>query len=420
MNTPIFIHRLASADQEVFLKANAINKSATSGKSFASTSRSLKVVMVDSHGAIERGGAVQCALLAGGLARRGYRITCIFDGVPGKVIESVAFRKLRNTGINIIPMPLGNLTGMLRFRRFLNIELPDIIHTHKNRALFFVYLATIGMSRPPWAANRGTVYPLSRNPIAHYIHHRHVDCIMAVSHAVRNSLLDDGIPKERVEVVYGSFDPQRFHPQVERKTMRRKWLISENTPVVGMVGSLKTPKKGHRVFLKAGKLLMQKRPHLKIVLVGEGNPRSLKTLAVSLGISDRVVFAGFIEDIPSALAAMNVVVCASLRGEGLTGSVREAMAMTRPVVSTDVAGNRELVVSKKTGLLVPPGKPDALARAVEKILDNPVLAARYGKRGRHRVIELCAEDVRLDRVESIYQTLLSLSYSNSHFKKISL
>jgi len=155
--------------------------------------------------------------------------------------------------------------------------------------------------------------------------------------------------------------------------------------------------------------LMQKRPHLKIVLIGEGNPRSLETLAVSLGIADRVVFAGFIEDIPSALAAMDVVVCASLRGEGLTGAVREAMAMTRPVVSTDVAGNRELVVSEETGLLVPPGEPDALARAVEKILDNPDLAAKYGKRGRHRVIELCAEDVRLARVESIYQKLLSLS-----------
>jgi len=384
-----------------------MNNLATSRRSFASNPHPLKVVMVDSHGAIERGGAVQCALLAGGLAQRGYKITCIFDGVPGKFLEGAAFRKLRDDGINIIPMPLANLTGMLRFRRFLNIELPDIIHTHKNRALFFVYLATIGMKRPPWAANRGTVYPLSRNPIAYYIHHRHVDCIMAVSHAVRNCLLDDGIPEERVEVVYGSFDPRRFHPQVNRATMRRKWLIPVDTPVVGLVGSLKTPKKGHRVFLKAGKLLMQKRPHFKIVLVGEGNPSSLQALAVSLGIADRVVFAGFIEDIPAALAAMDVVVCASLRGEGLTGVVREAMAMARPVVSTDVAGNRELVVSEETGLLVPPGEPAALAQAVEKILDNPELAAKYGKRGRYRVTELCAEDVRLARVESIYQTLLS-------------
>jgi len=372
----------------------------------ASTPRPLKIVMVDSHGAIERGGAVQCALLASRLARRGYNITCIFNRIPGETLEGSAFRTLRNDGINVMQMPLSNPISMLRFRRFLNTESPDIIHTHKNRALFFVYLATIGIRRAPWAANRGTVYPLSRSPIAHYIHKRHVNCIMAVSHAVRNSLMSDGIPGEKIEVVYGSFDPRRFHSHVERTTMRRRWQIFDGTSVVGLVGSLKTPKKGHPVFLKAGKLLMQKRPDLKIVLVGEGNPRPLQALAASLGIADRVVFTGFTEDVPAALAAMDVVVCASLRGEGLTGAIREAMSMKRPVVSTDVAGNCELVIHEETGLLVPPGEPAALAEAVDKILRDPELVARYGKKGHQRVMELCAEDVHLARVENIYQTLL--------------
>jgi len=398
---------MVSLTRKFFLKAAAMNELLISGTSLStSTPRPLKIVMVDSHAAIERGGAVQCALLSSSLARRGYKITCVFDGVPGKILEDTVFQDRLDDRVNIMRMPLANPIGMLRFRRFLNAELPDIIHTHKNRALFFVYLATIGMRRPPWVANRGTIYPLSRNPISHYIHNRHVDCIMAVSHAVRNSLVNDGIAGEKVEVVYGSFDPRRFHPKVDRTAMRQQWLIPEGSPVIGLVGSLKTPKKGHPVFLKAGKLLMQKRPDLKIVLVGEGNPQSLQALAVSLCIADRVVFAGFTEDIPAALAAMDVVVCASLRGEGLTGAIREAMAMARPVVSTDVAGNCELVLPEETGLLVPPDEPAALAWAVEKILGDPKLAARYGERGRQRVIELCAEDVRLARVESIYQILL--------------
>lgn len=373
----------------------------------ASTPRPLKIVMVDSHGAIERGGAVQCALLASGLARRGHKVTCIFDRIPGKTLEGAAVRNLRNDGVNILQMPLANPTGMLRFRRFLNTESPDVLHTHKNQALIFVYLATIGMSRAPWAANRGTTYPLSRNPIAYYIHKRHVNCIVAVSHAVKKSLVDDGIPGEKVEVVYGSFDPRRFHLQVDRTTMRQRWGIVDGTSVIGLVGSLETAKKGHPVFLKAGKLLMQRRPDLKMVLVGEGNPQPLKALATSLGIADRVVFAGFTEDIPAALAAIDVAVCASLRGEGLTGAIREAMAMGRPVVSTEVAGNRELVVHEETGLIVPPGEPEALARAIEEILKAPQLATRYGERGRQRVMELCAEDVRLALVERIYQTLRS-------------
>jgi len=376
----------------------------------ASTPRPLKIVMVDSHGAIERGGAVQCALLASDLARRGHNITCIFDRVSGKTLEGPFIRDLQNDGVNIMRMPLFNPISMLRFRQFLNTESPEIIHTHKNRALFFVYLATLGMRLPPWAANLGTVYPLSLNPLAHYIHKRHVNHIMAVSHAVRNSLANDGIPGEKVEVVYGSFNPRRFHLHFEGTTMRRRWLISESTSVVGMVASLRSKKKGYPVFLKAGKLLMQKRPDLKIVLVGEGNPKPLQALAASLGIADRVVFAGFVDDVPAALAAMDVVVCPSLRGEGLTGAIREAMAMGRPVVSTNVAGNGELVIHEYTGLLVPPGDPTALAEAVDKILRDPELAARYAERGRHRVWELCSEVKRTSRVENIYQALIYNDY----------
>jgi Glycosyltransferase len=155
---------------------------------------------------------------------------------------------------------------------------------------------------------------------------------------------------------------------------------------------------------------MQKRPDLKIVLVGEGNPKPLQALAASLGIADRVVFAGFVDDVPAALAAMDVVVCPSLRGEGLTGAIRVAMAMGRPVVSTNVAGNGELVIHEETGLLVPPGDPTALAEAVDKILRDPELAARYAERGRHRVWELCSEKKRTSRVENIYQALIYNDY----------
>lgn len=372
----------------------------------------MKIVMVDSHSTIERGGAIQCATLASGLARRGYQITCIFDGKQEKFFKGSMFKQLKSVGVNVMAMPMSNPKGMLHFRHFLNSEQPDIIHTHKNRALFFVYFATLGMVRPPWIANRGTVYPLSRNRIAHYIHKRHIDCIMAVSHAVRNSLLKDHIPKEKVKVVYGSFDPLRFHSQVDPTWMRRKWMIPENTIVIGLVGSLNTPKKGHLIFLKAGKKLIEKISNVKLVVVGEGVSKSLQALAKSLGIADKVLFAGFIENIPTALAAMDVVVCSSLRGEGLTGAIREAMAMKRPVVSSDVAGNRELVIHNETGLLVAPGDSAALAKSIEKIIINPHLAKKRADKGYEKVAALCAEPVRLSEVEKIYYSVLHSCLDN--------
>jgi glycosyltransferase involved in cell wall biosynthesis len=104
---------------------------------------------------------------------------------------------------------------------------------------------------------------------------------------------------------------------------------------------------------------------------------------------------------------MDVVVCASTRGEGLTGSVREALAMARPVVSTDVAGNRELVRHGETGLLVPVREPDSLAAAIAQLLDDREQAGRLGRAGRALVLEVCTDDARTACVEELYRELLA-------------
>jgi len=367
----------------------------------------LNILMIDSHDSVERGGAVQCASLAQALARRGHSVTCIFDGKPDQPMQGFWFQSLQNAGVRTLRLGLQSLSGMLKLRRLLAEERPDILHTHKNRALFFAYFATLGMRRPLWVANRGTVYPLSQSRLAYFIHCRHVARIFAVAESVRDALVADGIAREKVEVVYGSFDPDRFHPGVSGTGMRHAWKLPEGVPVAGLIGSLKTPKKGHQVLLKAAALLKVKHPELRFVLVGEGDSGALQAMASSLGVSDRVIFAGFIEDIPAALAAIDIVVCASLQGEGLTGALREALAMARPVISTDVAGNRELVINKSTGLLVPTGDPVALAEAIDRMLTDSELARGCAARGRELVLELCTQEKRAARVEKIYLELLS-------------
>lgn len=368
----------------------------------------LGILMIDSHGSVERGGAVQCASLARALALRGHRVTCVFDGAPDQPLEGLWFDSLRSAGVQVLRLGLESPVAMLRLRRIMATERPDILHTHKNRALFFAYFATLGMRRPVWVANRGTVYPLSLSRLAYFIHRRHVARMFAVAQAVKDALVEDGIPRERVDVVYGSFEPGRFSPQqVSGETMRTAWQAPPHSPLVGLVGSLNTPKKGHPVLLEAAAILKDKRPELRFVLIGEGDPAALKATASSLGVSDRVIFAGFTEDVPAALAALDIVVCASLRGEGLTGALREALAMARPVISSDVAGNRELVRHGQTGLLVPPGDPASLAEAIDRMLCDRKLAQECAARGRELVLELCTDEKRAARVERAYHELLA-------------
>jgi len=363
--------------------------------------------MVDSHGAVERGGAVQCASLAETLARRGHRVRCFFDGREGRAPRDPAFERLAAAGVEVRFARLASLRSMWRFRRSFLRERPDLLHTHKNRALRFVCYALLGLRKPPWVANRGTVYSLRRHPFAARIHERYVDRVLAVSNAVREVLLADGFPPERVEVVYGSFDPARFDPAVRGDAMRARWGVPPGAPLVGMLASLATPKKGHGDLLAAAALLHARFPELRVVFAGDGDPGPLRRRAAEVGLGDRALFVGFVREVPEALAAFDVLVCASLRGEGLTGAVREALAMARPVVSTTGAGNAEIVIPGKTGLLVPPGDPPRLAEAIATLLADPAQARAMAEEGRRHVLAHCTDAVRADHVERIYRELLA-------------
>jgi glycosyltransferase involved in cell wall biosynthesis len=229
----------------------------------------LKILMIDSHASVQRGGAVQCASLALALARRGHSVICIFDGSPDQPLEGLWFDSLRSAGVRLLRLGLESPAAMLRLRRMLATERPDILHTHKNSALFFAYFATLGMRRPVWTANRGTVYPLSLSRLAHFIHRRHVARMFAVAQAVKDALVNDGIPAEKVDVAYGSFDPERFSPAISGQAMRQSWQVPPETPLVGLIGSLNTPKKGHQVLLEAATILKEKCPDLRFVLVAK-------------------------------------------------------------------------------------------------------------------------------------------------------
>jgi glycosyltransferase involved in cell wall biosynthesis len=350
------------------------------------------------------------------LAERGHRVTCYFDlpdserrNGSGPALPAKEFERLQSARVRLRFVPLTSLRAKMRFRRDLQVERPDVIHTHKNRALKFFYSSTIGMKRPPWVANRGTIYPLSRHRIGKWIHHHSVQRIVAVSKAVAEALIEDDFPEERIRVVYGSLDPERFDPSIDGQTMRVRWGVAKDVPLMGILASLTTPKKGHRNLLVALGLLGNRIPDLHLICIGEGDPNVLQNEAKRLGVANRVHFSGFVEDAPQALAALDVVVCSSVGGEGLTGAVREGLAMARSVVSTDVAGNCELVEHGRTGFLAPTGDPESLAETIASAFANPERSHEMARAGREKVLQMCTDGDRAAKVEAVYREILPRS-----------
>ena len=370
--------------------------------------RKLTVLMIDSHAEIERGGAIQCARLAAALAERGHSVACVFDATKHASERTGAeWQRLSNAGVTVLRRPLLSISAMRRFGEELKELAPDIVHTHKNRALYFLAGATRNRRGFGWVANRGTEYSLLREPPAWAIHRYWVDRIIPVADAVKAQLIRDGIPAEKLRTIYGSFDAHRFDPTTDGVAMRAKWRVPERAPLVGMAASFKSRKKGQADFMKAAPTVLRDHPDTHFVLAGDGDPSHFRALAEEVGVAERVHFPGFVSDMPAALAAMDVVVCASTQGEGLTGSIREALAMARPVVSTDVAGNRELVRPGETGMLTPPRDPHALGSAISTLLGNREDAARFGAAGRELVLRLCTDEVRASKVEELYHELLA-------------
>ena len=368
----------------------------------------LNILMIDSHAEIERGGAIQCARLAAALAERGHRVACVFDEARDTSERTGAeWRRLADGGVELHRRPLLTPRAMRKFRETLDDLTPDIVHTHKNKALYFLAGTTLNRRSFGWVANRGTEYSLLREPPAWAIHRYWVDRVIPVADAVKEQLVRDRIPERKLRTIYGSFDVQRFDPATNGDAMRDAWRIPSSAPLIGMAASFKSRKKGQSDFLEAAALLLRERQEAYFVLAGDGSPDHSKHLANELGIADRVRFPGFVTDMPAALAAMDVVVCASTRGEGLTGSIREALAMARPVVSTDVAGNRELVRNGETGLLTSAKDPVALSRAMSRLLTDRNEAAQLGTAGRKLVLELCTDQARATRVEQLYRELLA-------------
>lgn len=368
----------------------------------------LNILMIDSHAEIERGGAIQCARLAAALAERGHQVACVFDEARDASDRTGAeWRRLTNAGVQLLRRPLLSPFAMRKFRETLKVLGPDIVHTHKNKALYFLAGATFNRRNFGWVANRGTEYSLLREPPAWAIHRYWVDRMIPVADAVKEQLIRDGIPERKLRTIYGSFDVHRFNPATSGEAIREAWRVPASAPLIGMAASFKSRKKGQSDFLKAAANLLRTHQDAHFVLAGDGSPAISKHQAEELGIAERMRFPGFVTDMPAALAAMDVVVCASTRGEGLTGSVREALAMARPVVSTDVAGNRELVRHGETGLLTPPSDADALARAISRLLNSRHEAAKLGAAGRKLVLELCTDEARATKVEQLYRELLA-------------
>lgn len=204
-------------------------------------------------------------------------------------------------------------------------------------------------------------------------------------------------PRRAQRLVYPGASLERFDAvRGESPAEVREALgLPSRGPLVGIVGRLQRWKGIHHV-IDAMRLVRSRHPLAHLVIVGgphatePGYPDELRARVRAAGLGESVTFAGFREDVPRWMQAMDVVVHASDR-EPFGIVVIEAMALGKPVVAGAEGGPAEVITPGEDGLLAPYGDADAIARAVGRFLDDPDFAARCGAAARHRAQDFSAE-----------------------------
>ena len=249
------------------------------------------------------------------------------------------------------------------------------------------------------ARERYLYYPADKWLLARYPH------VVAVSTDIRNELVRHGARPDRVTVILNSIDPDAFvRDPSPRAPVRHGLGLDDEAIVVGAVGRAE-PQKRFDLLLDAMVPLLAGSPRIRLVIVGDGSRlSSLVEHARGLGIADRCVFTGHRSDIADLHNAFDLFVQSS-EYEGTPNAVLEAMAMTSPLVATDVGGTAELAVDGEHGLIVPPHDVPALTAAIDRVLRDPEAAATRARAARRRVETDLSFAARTRRLEDIYVDL---------------
>jgi glycosyltransferase involved in cell wall biosynthesis len=214
--------------------------------------------------------------------------------------------------------------------------------------------------------------------------------------AAADRLVAEGIGRAKIRLIPNGLDAERF------SRPRRP----SPYPVVTTIANLR-PGKGHEVLIEAASTVVAQHPTVRFQIVGDGPRRqALEEQAAGRGLREHVLFVGHCDDVPAMLQRTDVFAFPSLM-EASPNAVLEAMAAGVAIAASDAGGIPEVVRHRETGLLVPPGNPAALARAIVELLARPELRARLGESARQAVRSRFSFDRTTADFQALYLSLLS-------------
>jgi glycosyltransferase involved in cell wall biosynthesis len=352
------------------------------------------------------GGERHLADLANGLVGRGHDVYVAVRPNSPLVNELRDVRKE-----NIVKLALRNSLDAKSARdlsKLVHRNQIQIVHAHMARDYPLAAYAAVKNPGSRLVVTRHVLFRLSR---LHRITLAKSARTIAVSQAVASQLRADAIvPPEKITVVLNGIDTATFQEARQRFTRPQfltSWNLPEDCLLVGTVGEL-TPLKGQEDFLRAAVQVLKQQPAGYFIIAGidhsQGNEHRthIEQLIKELNLSERVRLVGWIEDLAQLYCALDVFVSAS-HTESFGLALAEAMASGTAVVATETEGARELIQSGETGLLVPIGNVDELAKSILALLADMNETVRLGTAAQQSASTRFSVERMIAETEEIYR-----------------
>lgn len=365
----------------------------------------MKIFQILEFNQFNTGSVHQMFQAAAGLRERGHEVAIVSR--PDAVLAA----KARESNVAFHGFPFRHqfdIATIRALRRLIRRERPDVIHVHKGIAHALALAATYRDPAGAFVVNRGVSFPLDVWNRGKYRTNR-VDKVVTVCEQIRGVIVESGkLPPEKVEVVYAGtdvalFDPDRWDP----RAFRREKSIAADAHVVAQVGVRDW--KGWKELIDSVSDIAATHPSIHLLLIGcrgDEEANEVRDYARAAGVSGHVTPIEYRTDMPNVFASCDLVVDASWAGTGITGTIREAMAMRKPVIATDAGGNRELVSSPDVGWLIPMKDRAALTRALLDVIDDRARADAVARNAREHVVRGFSKELRITKLEQLYATIL--------------
>jgi glycosyltransferase involved in cell wall biosynthesis len=379
----------------------------------------MKIFQILEFNQFNTGSVHQMFQAAAGLRERGHDVTIVSR--PDAVLAS----KAAQADVKFVPLPMSHqfdIVSAWKLGKLFRAVKPDAVHVHKGVAHSLALAATFMQPVRAFVVNRGVSFPLDVwNRIKYRT--RRVSRVVTVCEQIKDVIVSSGgLPPEKVVVIYAGTDVTLFDPdKSDARAFRREKGIADDRFLIAQVGVRAW--KGWKELIDALASILPTHPRAHLALIGcrdAGERAEVDAYARERGVASNVTAFEYRDDMPNVFASCDLVVDASWAGTGITGTIREAMAMRKPVIATDCGGNRELVSSPDVGWLIPAKEVAALARAIADVIDDEPRRTRVAANAREHVVRGFSKELRITRLEKLYTTETQRSQRDFSVSSVSL